>query len=80
MDKLRYFIVFYQAVAKNGNSHANYSTSVNDHSFLNKAELLNGLRENLTDRLKGGGVTITNILEVTKEDYESWGAPFEVKD
>lgn len=64
----RYFIVFYEGINGNKVSSGNLTQKMVDGLFVNRIELGNFLR----DTYHYYSVSITNIVEVSKNDYEQW--------
>lgn len=68
IHKCRYFIVFYLGLIRNGETtgHINFITW--DNRYINSKDTIDFLKK----KHSFTHVVITNIIELSKQDYEDW--------
>ena len=65
---MSYFLVFYMGQLATGVSYGSAALAVDNNSFLNQKKTVEFIKE------FGGfsGCVITNIIRLTKEEYDEW--------
>lgn len=62
-NEKRYFIVFFNTECSQG-----LVNTITDRIYLNRNKVIKDLKESIGCEI----VTLTNIKEISKEDYEQW--------